>query len=407
MTHDNSRTPHRFHLALIGLIAALMGIGQNGLLVSLPFLVEHSAFGLPTWSVVIAIGSFLFLPSAPFWGGFSDRNGPKVVVLQALAGMAVSFLLLLAFTGLSDRFSEQTYLWLAGLVVARIIYGCTVAGMVPASQHWAIILCGEGNRLQAITSVSIGLSTGRLIGPLLAMVSLQLHAYAPLMMMVAFPVIALLGAFWLPKPAFTPKADSEKTSPSGKPRKLPEMTLMPYLLTGLLLCATVALLQYSLSPLIGTITTWTTDAISQAIGLLLTLSASFTLLTQVLVIKKKKLDINTMYRLGGMALLIGFVFFLNTSFWVFTIAMVTSAIGAALLVPAYTSMATQTNPEQSGKIAGWISMSHTLGYGLASLLASTVVISPQLPVWVCIGFAVLVAGIAFTLRKENEVASVI
>ncbi|KKC99716.1 MFS transporter [Photobacterium halotolerans] len=407
MTHDTSRTPHRFHLTLIGLIAALMGIGQNGLLVSLPFLVEHSAFGLPTWSIVIAIGSFLFLPSAPFWGSFSDRNGPKIVVLQSLAGMAVSFLLLLIFTALSDTFSEQTYLWLAGLVVARIIYGCTVAGMVPASQHWAILLCGSQNRLQAITSVSIGLSTGRLVGPLLAMGALKLHIYAPLMLMVAFPVIALLGACWLPKPAFAPKADSEKTSPHRKSRKLPEMILLPFLLTGLLLCATVALLQYSLSPLIGTITTWTTDAISQAIGFLLTLSAGFTLLTQVLVIKKKKLDINTMYRLGGVALLGGFVFFLNSTFWIFTIAMVVTSIGAALLVPAYTSMATQTNPEQSGKIAGWISMSHTLGYGLASLLASTVVISPQLPVWVCIGSAVLVAGIAFTLRKENEVASVI
>ncbi|MBD8513963.1 MFS transporter [Photobacterium sp. WH24] len=407
MTHDASRTQRRFHLTLIALIAALMGIGQNGLLVSLPFLVEHSAFGLPTWSIVIAIGSFLFLPSAPFWGSFSDRNGPKTVVLQALAGMAVSFLLLLIFTALSNEFSEQTYLWLAGLIVARIIYGCTVAGMVPASQHWAILLCGEGNRLQAITSVSIGLSTGRLIGPLLAMGALQLHTYAPLMLMVAFPVIALLGACWLPKPAFTPKADSEKTSPPGKSRKLPEMTLLPFLLTGLLLCTVVALLQYSLSPLIESITMWATDDISQAIGLLLTLSAAFTLLTQVLVIKKKKLDIDTMYRLGGFALLAGFVLFLNSAFWVFTIAMVVVSVGAALLVPAYTSMATQTNPEKPGKIAGLISMSHTLGYGLASLLASTAVIFPQLPVWVCIGFAVLVAGIAFTRRKEKEAVSVV
>ncbi|UTM58724.1 MFS transporter [Photobacterium sp. CCB-ST2H9] len=405
MTHDASRTPHRLHLTLIGLIAALMGIGQNGLLVSLPFLVEHSAFGLPTWSIVIAIGSFLFLPAAPFWGSFSDRNGPKTVVLQALAGMAVSFLLLLVFTALSNEFSEQTYLWLAGLVVARIIYGCTVAGMVPASQHWAILLCGSQNRLQAITSVSIGLSTGRLVGPLLAMGALKLHTYAPLMLMVAFPVIALLGACWLPKPAFTPK--TEQTTTQQKTRKLPDLTLVPFLLTGLLLCAVVALLQYSLSPLIGSITAWTTDEISQAIGLLLTLSAAFTLLTQVLVIKKKKLDIESMYRLGGIALLIGFVLFLNTSFWIFTIAMVASAIGAALLVPAYTAMATQTNPDQSGKIAGLISMSHTLGYGLASLLASTVVISPQLPVWVCLGFSVLVTGIALTRRKDKAIVDVV
>lgn len=78
MTHDASRTQRRFHLTLIALIAALMGIGQNGLLVSLPFLVEHSAFGLPTWSIVIAIGSFLFLPSAPFWAASVTGTGQKL-----------------------------------------------------------------------------------------------------------------------------------------------------------------------------------------------------------------------------------------------------------------------------------------------------------------------------------------
>ncbi len=45
---------HSSQLAVIALAAALMGIGQNGLLVSLPFLVEQSAFDLPTWSILIA-----------------------------------------------------------------------------------------------------------------------------------------------------------------------------------------------------------------------------------------------------------------------------------------------------------------------------------------------------------------
>ncbi|MFA0289429.1 MFS transporter, partial [Vibrio sp. 10N.222.45.F7] len=80
----------KFQLLAIGLASALMGIGQNGLLVSLPFLVEQSSFSLPTWSILIAIGSILFLPSAPFWGRQSDKYGPKQVVIQALVGMAVS-----------------------------------------------------------------------------------------------------------------------------------------------------------------------------------------------------------------------------------------------------------------------------------------------------------------------------
>ncbi|WP_293144949.1 MFS transporter [Moritella sp.] len=95
MKHYHKIESKKVQLSIIGLIAALMGIGQNGLLVSLPFLVTHSAFSLPTWSIIIAIGSFLFLPAAPFWGRYSDKNGPKGVVYQALSGMSLSFLLLL------------------------------------------------------------------------------------------------------------------------------------------------------------------------------------------------------------------------------------------------------------------------------------------------------------------------
>ncbi|MGC9401440.1 MFS transporter [Vibrio genomosp. F10 str. 9ZC157] len=376
-------------LTFIGLIASLMGIGQNGLLVSLPFLIEQSAFSLPAWSIVIAIGSFLFLPAAPFWGRFSDRNGPKTVVVQALVGMSVSFFLLWLFTVLSRHQPSLAIYCLVGLIAARVVYGCTVAGMVPASQHWAIILCGAENRLKAITSVSIGLSTGRLAGPLLSILLLKVNVYAPLLIMIVFPLVALMCSLLLPKP----KPESQ-VFPTNHPviasneaicsRWQPLFSLWPFLLSGLLLCAVIALLQYSFSPLIGSVTKWTTDKISDSIGVLLTISAAVTLLTQVLVIKKKKLDLMKMFKLGAVCLTFGFIVFLGSSIWAFPIGMAISSFGAALLVPAYTSMATQTNQGAPGVTAGYISMSHTLGYGLASLLAVTSTLSPSYPIAICV-----------------------
>lgn len=388
----------RIQLSVIGLIAALMGIGQNGLLVSLPFLVEHSAFALPTWSILIAVGSFLFLPAAPYWGRHSDQFGPKRVVIQALLGMAVSFLLLLVFAVLSDQ-GEQWIGWcLAGLVFARIIYGCTVAGMVPASQHWAILLCGEQNRIQAITSVSIGLSTGRLLGPLLSIVLLKFSPFAPLMVMVLFPALALMGAYWLPSPQLDkPCAGKEKPRPSW----IPNAPLMPFLFSGLLLCAVIALLQYSFSPLIFSVTEWSTDQISNAIGILLTISAAMTLSTQILVIKKKKLTPTAMYQIGGLAMLTGFVLFLIPNIWLFGVAMAIAASGAALLVPAYTAKATETDKSSPGAISGYISMSHTLGYGLASLLAYSATINPIYPIYICIGFSAIILTIALKQRNAG------
>lgn len=378
--------------------AALMGIGQNGLLVSLPFLIERSAFNLPTWSILIAIGSFLFLPAAPCWGRYSDRWGPRNVVLQALLGMAFSFMLLLLFTIWSDDRPVMTEVCLFGLLLARIVYGCTVAGMVPACQHWAILLCGKENRLQAITGISIGLSTGRLIGPLIAIIALKFSPYAPLMLMIALPVVVFTTVALLPSPQLC-----EKKNKVVKPLSwLPSKVFLPYLFSGLLLCAAVALLQYSFTPLMSTITSWSAAEVSDGIGVLLTISATCTFLIQVIVIKKQNITPLKMYRLGAVGLVCGFVLFLVPNVWLYGVAMAIVASGAALLVPAYTSEATEKQSDEPGAVAGYIAMSHTIGYGSASLLAFTATVSPLYPIYLCIVFSVLITAIAYLVIKEPQ-----
>ncbi|WP_139684476.1 MFS transporter [Vibrio tasmaniensis] len=387
----------KFQLLAIGLASALMGIGQNGLLVSLPFLVEQSSFSLPTWSILIAIGSILFLPSAPFWGRQSDKYGPKKVVIQALLGMAISFALLCFFAMFSKQ-GQAFVFCLIGLVVARIIYGCTVSGMVPASQHWAILLCGEKKRLQAITSVSLGLSVGRLIGPLVSILALKLSPFAPLIVMIFLPCVALLVTMLLP----TPKEETRKADGIGQAPWLPNKTLLPFLSCGLLLCAAVALLQYSFSPLIYSITRWPTEQISDTIGILLTISAACTFATQLLVIKKEKLTPFVMYRWGAFGLLVGFGMFLIPSMWALAVAMVLTAIGAALIVPAYTLFATEKQSEAPGAAAGYIAMSHTLGYGVASMLAFTSTLNPQYPIYLCGLFSVLIFATTYVVKIKGN-----
>lgn len=387
----------RFHLITISLVAALMGIGQNGLLVSLPFLVEQSAFSLPTWSIFIAIGSVLFLPSAPLWGRYSDRHGPKKVIIQALVGMAVSFSLLSWFAIASKNGEASYLLCFIGLIVARIIYGCTVSGMVPASQHWAIVLCGDKERIQAITSISIGLSAGRLVGPIISVLALKISPFAPLIIMILLPCIALATTLLLPAPNRSSDAQDQKLPTPW----LPQRTLAPFLMSGLLLCAAIALLQYSFSPLIFSVTNWSTEQLGNGIGILLTISAACTFITQVLVIKKKRLTPFVMHRLGGIFLVAGFALFLLPSIWAFGLAMVVTAVGAAMLVPAYTSSATEKHSDAPGAVAGYISMSHTIGYGLASLLAFTSTLSPLYPVYLCIAFSVLILATGYLSEKAE------
>ncbi|WP_434763639.1 MFS transporter [Vibrio fortis] len=387
----------KFHLMLIGLISALMGIGQNGLLVSLPFLVERSAFDLPTWSALIAVGSLLFLPSAPFWGRYSDKHGPNRVVIQALVGMTISFLLLAVFSMVSLSGNINVTLCFLGLIIARVIYGCTVSGMVPASQHWAIILCGEQHRLKAITAVSIGLSSGRLLGPVVSILALKLNPFAPLFLMVLLPFIALILALILP----IPTVDSSPSYNKKSQPWLPNKSLSPYLISGLLLCASVALLQYSLSPLIYSFTEWPSEKLSDAIGVLLSISAAMTLFSQVWIVKKEKVTTRMMYWVGSIAFLVGMSLFTIPQLLIFGLAMAVTSVGAALLVPAYTASATDKWSCSPGAVAGYISMSHTIGYGVAAMLAFSVVIEPLYPIYLCIFFSIVIVALAYWTRAKK------
>lgn len=387
----------KFHLMSIGLISALMGIGQNGLLVSLPFLVERSAFELPTWSALIAVGSLLFLPSAPFWGRYSDKHGPNRVVIQALVGMTISFLLLAVFSMVSLSGNINVTLCFLGLIIARVIYGCTVSGMVPASQHWAIILCGEQHRLKAITAVSIGLSSGRLLGPVVSILALKLNPFAPLFLMVLLPFIALILALILP----IPTVDSSPSYNKKSQPWLPNKSLSPYLISGLLLCASVALLQYSLSPLIYSFTEWPSEKLSDAIGVLLSISAAMTLFSQVWIVKKEKVTTRMMYWVGSIAFLVGMSLFTIPQLLIFGLAMAVTSVGAALLVPAYTASATDKWSCSPGAVAGYISMSHTIGYGVAAMLAFSVVIEPLYPIYLCIFFSIVIVALAYWTRAKK------
>ncbi|WP_136253507.1 hypothetical protein [Onishia niordana] len=48
----------------ISACTALLGLGQNGLLVALPVLVEHFGLPLSQWAGLILLGSMLFLVAA-------------------------------------------------------------------------------------------------------------------------------------------------------------------------------------------------------------------------------------------------------------------------------------------------------------------------------------------------------
>ncbi|WP_053070751.1 MFS transporter [Halomonas sp. PR-M31] len=381
--------PARHALWRISASAALLGLGQNGLLVALPVLV--ATFGLPLsqWAGLILLGSIMFLFGSPFWGQIADRHGSRIVVLQALAGYITSF----ALIGLALWLSTTQGLpqgWLISLIaMARILYGLTVSGMVPACQQWAVALGtrdqrDDRQRVAALAIVSAGLSAGRLLGPLIAAASLSLSAYAPFAVMLVAGLAAVLLVYGVPVPRMTTDASRSLS------RTWPPLINVPFLIMAILLSVSVALMQLGLPVQLQAAFVIDATEASHMMGLLLSLSALAALGVQLGVIRAHRFGWQGLLTLGALGMVIGYaLLFRADGMSLFVLGVGIASAGAALIVPGYTAGAGMHQAQ--GASAGFLGMAHTLGYAGATLLVGLAD-----PDWL-LGLALLAALIVLPL----------
>ncbi|MCH6677249.1 MFS transporter [Escherichia coli] len=355
--------------------AGLLGIGQNGLLVVLPVLVIQTNLSLSVWAALLMLGSMLFLPSSPWWGKQISLTGSKTVVLWALGGYGVSFTLLGLGSVLMATGAVTTAVGLGILIIARIVYGLTVSAMVPACQVWALQRAGEGNRMAALATISSGLSCGRLFGPLCAAAMLVIHPLAPVWMLMAAPVWAVV-----------PQPTPERKSVSLK------RDCLPYLLCAMLLAAAMSMMQLGLSPALTRQFDTDTTTISQQVAWLLGLSAIAALIAQFVVLRPQRLTPVALLLSAGVLMSSGLAIMLTEQLWLFYLGCAVLSFGAALATPAYQLLLNDKLADGAG--AGWLAASHTLGYGLCALL---VPLASKTGVSIALIVTALFAAVLFTI----------
>lgn len=383
----------------ISACAALLGLGQTGLLVALPVLVEHSGLPLSQWAGLILLGSMLFLIGSPFWGRVADRRGPRIVVTQALAGYLFSFAMIAVALWLGAQGTLPMAVVIALLAAARVLYGLTVSGMVPACQQWVLALqhgASEGpERVATLAAVSAGLSGGRLLGPLFAAASLSLSVYAPFVVMLLSGLLALMLLKRVPQPSMTQTASSR-----GSAASWPPTANLPYLAMALLLAMSVSLMQLGLPTALQQALAVDATRAGHLMGSLLSLGALGALGMQLGVIRARRLNGRVLLMLGSIVLVLGHTLLVqaDTLAW-FVPGILAASTGAALAVPGYTDAATHQSQGQ-GSSAGWLSVSHTLGYG-AAMLAVSLVSAPYL-LQLALGAALLMLALAALVRRRSR-----
>ena len=251
--------------------AGLLGIGQNGLLVMLPQLVQMTGLTLSTWAGLLMSGSMLFLPASPWWGRVSEVKGCKFVVVASLSGYLASFALLALAVWLMAEKQLGIPAGVGVLILSRTIYGLTVSGMVPAAQTWAMQRSGTEKRMAALAVIS--------------------------------------SARWH----------------SG---------LLPFLVLAALLALCISLMQIGLAPALRDYMA-APAAVSRHIAWLLSLAAIATLLAQFLIVRPQRLQIQPLLLSAAVLMSAGLGMMVAGNLpWLYAGIVVTS-FGAAMATPAY------------------------------------------------------------------------
>lgn len=346
----------------LALCAGLLGIGQNGLLVMLPQLVTMTGLSLSVWAGLLMFGSMLFLPASPWWGRQSERHGCKSVMLASLSGYLASFFVMALVVWAMANGMLNAAWGLAGLILSRTLYGLTVSGLVPAAQTWAIQRAGLEKRMAALATISSGLSCGRLLGPPLAALMLSVNSVAPLWLMAIAPLIALLMVL-------REVADPPLPPVAQQATRL-QASMLPYLMLALLLAALVSLMQLGLSPYLSPLLDGNAAQISHHVALLLSLAALATLAAQFLVVRPQHFRPMTLLCLAAVLMVVGLGVMCLADVVLFYVGIVITSLGAAMATPGYQLLL--NDRLTTGKGAGVIATSHTLGYGLSALLVPLV-----------------------------------
>ena len=346
----------------LALCAGLLGIGQNGLLVMLPQLVTLTGLSLSVWAGLLMFGSMLFLPASPWWGRQSERHGCKSVMLASLSGYLASFFVMALVVWAMANGMLNAAWGLAGLILSRTLYGLTVSGLVPAAQTWAIQRAGLEKRMAALATISSGLSCGRLLGPPLAALMLNVNPVAPLWLMAMAPFIALLLVL-------REVADPPLPPVAQQATRL-QASMLPYLMLALLLAALVSLMQLGLSPHLSPLLDGNAAQISHHVALLLSLAALATLAAQFLVVRPQHFRPMTLLCLAAVLMVVGLGVMCLADVALFYVGIVITSLGAAMATPGYQLLL--NDRLTTGKGAGVIATSHTLGYGVSALLVPLV-----------------------------------
>lgn len=373
-------------MSLVYSLVVMMGLMQSALFACLPWLIEYTPLNVSEWSLLISGSMFGFVLIAPWWGRVTDKYGAKYTLLWTFGGFTLAnVLLVLAISPWGLEVMTLSVL-LGVLILSRIIYATFTAGIFGAAQAWMLLHIEAHETRTALAKLNAVNQLGRMIGPLVVMLG---AFWYPTLALYVFVVLSALMCIRLflqrnrlaagPNAVSEDKPQEVKNNSQGSQKesltrdsgqRFSLMKALPELLMAASLTLSVGTLQFSLGPYLQWLWQLSAEEATTEVSQLLFLSAfvvtlvALGLVPRIAHLTKLYLGMMLLGLLLGSSLLI-----LAETKLLWCLAIALMSMGVALGSPWYGHLLRERWPEDQGRIGGYLTSAHTIGYGSGTLIA--------------------------------------
>ena len=325
--------------------------------------------GLAAWQIgaAVTVAGIAWMVMARVWGGLSDSNGRRPIILLGLAGFAITYFLLALFIDLALRTAMVPVLAFAGIVIGRGIAGLFYAAVPPTTAALVADHVPPAGRAAAMAAIGASSAAGMVIGPgfagLVAPISLSL----PLYLTAVLPAIAFI-VLW----RVLPKVEHHG-KPAGNPVRLADTRLRRPVTVAFVAAFSVAVAQITVGFFALDRLQLEPAGAARAAGIALAIVGVALIFAQV-VLRKLGWQPERLIRIGGVVAALGFVsaFFATVPVMLWT-SYAVAAFGMGWVYPSVSALAANSvEADEQGAAAGTVSAAQGFGIIVGPIVGTSV-----------------------------------
>tara|TARA_R110002073_G_scaffold171487_1_gene328498 strand:+ start:6472 stop:7671 length:1200 start_codon:yes stop_codon:yes gene_type:complete len=385
--------PLRFAKGTLLASVMAMGFSQTILFAVLAPLGREIGLSEIQVGAIISASSITVFIAMPIWGRISDTWGRRKVILIGLFGYSVGTILFASvFQAALMGFFIPTTAFIC-LTIARVTNAAVMAATQPASTAYMADITDISTRTKGMGQIGAANNLGAILGPAVGGV---LAAYTLLTPIWFSAVVTLISAILVLYALPSIPVQVIKVKP---PRlKYTDRRILPFVFVGIFMFMGFAIVQQTMAFRFQDILDLTASETAHVFGIGMMFSAFFSLVAQMLVLPRIKVQPFTLLKIAMPILMAAFLMMaMGDTRTVLTIAMAIQGFGMGLAGPGFMSGASlAVSQDEQGSVAGVANSCGPLGFTIGPLLGTALYsIQPDYPYWFTC--AVYVPLIIFTL----------